>query len=261
MVWHGWDPPVIYIAVSDDGISWENPQSIIVSDIGGRAWYPTIIGSSDVEAGQMAIIYYADIASNFSYRKFKARTISFFDSNNTNMTSAQIDSPISGGTISTSQIEIKASIDNIKSPIEKVEFYEGDNLIGSDMTFPFKYKWHPSQKGSYSIKAIFTDVDGNKFETSKVLINYDFVLGANDNYIRKSDFLIYPSPGSDNIILTGLPTGPKKVSIYDSNQRKLYDGKSESSEFVIDIKDFATGFYFINVLCEKQILKKKFLKK
>lgn len=81
MVWHGWSPANIYISASSDGIVWETPQTIITSEIGGRAWYPTIIGDTDVEAGQVAKIYYADIAQNFSYRDFKVRTITFSDSN------------------------------------------------------------------------------------------------------------------------------------------------------------------------------------
>ncbi|HEY5689324.1 MAG TPA: T9SS type A sorting domain-containing protein [Yeosuana sp.] len=81
MVWHGWNPTTIYMSVSADGIVWDTPKSIIVSEIGGRAWYPTIIGDTDVEAGEVAKIYYADIAPDFSYRKFKSRTITFFDPN------------------------------------------------------------------------------------------------------------------------------------------------------------------------------------
>ena len=81
MVWHGWNPTNIYVSVSSDGINWDTPKSIIVSEIGGRAWYPTIIGDTDVQAGQVAKIYYADIAPDFSYRNFKSRTITFFDPN------------------------------------------------------------------------------------------------------------------------------------------------------------------------------------
>ena len=89
MVWHGWSPASIYLSVSKDGINWDEPKSIIVSSISGRAWYPTIIGNTDVEAGQIAKIYYADIAGDFSYRNFETRTITFFDSENTSPATAQ----------------------------------------------------------------------------------------------------------------------------------------------------------------------------
>lgn len=78
MVWHGWSPANIYISVSANGINWDTPKMIIVSEQGGKAWYPTIIGVTDVEAGRVAKIYYADFATNGS-RKFKSRTITFFD--------------------------------------------------------------------------------------------------------------------------------------------------------------------------------------
>lgn len=77
MVWHGWgNTAKIFLSVSADGINWSTPVSIIGSEQGGRAWYATIIGNTDVEAGQVAKIYYADMIN--SGRKFKVRTIKFF---------------------------------------------------------------------------------------------------------------------------------------------------------------------------------------
>ena len=79
MVWHSWgNSGRINLSVSADGINWSTPQIIVESEIGGRAWYPTIIGISDVEAGQNARIYYADFSPNITYRLFKARNITFF---------------------------------------------------------------------------------------------------------------------------------------------------------------------------------------
>jgi len=77
MVWHGWgNSAKINLSVSSDGINWSTPQSIIESEQGGKAWYATIIGNTDVESGQNARIYYADMKGNG--RKFKARNITFF---------------------------------------------------------------------------------------------------------------------------------------------------------------------------------------
>jgi hypothetical protein len=77
MVYGGWDE-VIYISSSTDLLNWDTPQMIIISDQGGRAWYPTIMGDrGDLRAGQTARIYYADIADDFSSRKFYVRTITF----------------------------------------------------------------------------------------------------------------------------------------------------------------------------------------
>lgn len=75
MVYHGWNNK-IYITTSKDGIDWDVPQSIISSALGGKAWYPTIIGETDVKAGEKAKIYYADFLSNGG-RVFKVREIKF----------------------------------------------------------------------------------------------------------------------------------------------------------------------------------------
>lgn len=75
MVYHGWNGN-IYITTSEDGIDWDVPQSIVSSALGGKAWYPTIIGDTDVKAGQTAKIYYADFLSNGG-RVFKVREIKF----------------------------------------------------------------------------------------------------------------------------------------------------------------------------------------
>lgn len=77
MVYHGWDPAEIYISGSQDLIHWYTPQSIIVSSQEGRAWYPTIIGDTDVQAGESARIYYADLAADWGSRDFVVQDITF----------------------------------------------------------------------------------------------------------------------------------------------------------------------------------------
>lgn len=78
IVWHGWDPAYIYMSVSDDLIVWEEPIKIAsAKNEYRRAWYPTIIGDTDTYAGRTAILYYADIAADFSSREFVAQEIVF----------------------------------------------------------------------------------------------------------------------------------------------------------------------------------------
>jgi hypothetical protein len=77
MVYHGWAPAEIFITGSKDLIHWYTPQSIISSSRGGRAWYPTIIGDSDVQAGESARIYYADLTADLRSRNFVVRDIIF----------------------------------------------------------------------------------------------------------------------------------------------------------------------------------------
>lgn len=60
MVYHGYTPFCIYMSSSIDAYDWSSPQTVLCSPREeGRAWYPTIIGESDLLAGEKARIYYA----------------------------------------------------------------------------------------------------------------------------------------------------------------------------------------------------------
>ena len=77
MVWHSWVSTSIYISSSIDGVVWEQPR-LLESNAGSRrAWYPTIIGQSDTEAGKIARLYYADIAAGFTSRDFVSKALVF----------------------------------------------------------------------------------------------------------------------------------------------------------------------------------------
>ena len=77
MVWHSWVSLSIYISTSTDGIVWEQPRLLEPNADSRRAWYPTIIGESDTEAGKIARLYYADIAAGFASRDFVSKALVF----------------------------------------------------------------------------------------------------------------------------------------------------------------------------------------
>ncbi len=77
MVWHSWGSLSIYISTSTDGVVWEQPRLLEPNTVSRRAWYPTIIGKSDTEAGKIARLYYADIAPGFTSRDFVSKALVF----------------------------------------------------------------------------------------------------------------------------------------------------------------------------------------
>ena len=77
MVWHSWVSLSIYISTSTDGVVWEEPRLLEPNSAPRRAWYPTIIGASDTEAGKIARLYYADIAGGFTSRDFVSKALAF----------------------------------------------------------------------------------------------------------------------------------------------------------------------------------------
>jgi hypothetical protein len=264
MVWHAWGTTAqTRISFSDDGITWDTPQSIIVSEIvtGGKAWYPTIIGETDVKAGQIARIYYADIEKNFAYRVFRTRTITFIDPENVALATAQIDQPIDKYTISFpyQKVEIKASVNNIKSAIEKAEFYSDGTLIGDDNSFPYQINCQPSATSrTKKLKVVFTDIEGTKIESEDITIVFDYYVGANS--YEKNDFIIYPTPSRDYVTVSGLPDEEREICIYNTNQQLVYKSTSSDPEHMIDIKRYTAGIYFMQVRIGDQYYQNRIVK-
>ena len=251
MVWHSWGTTAwTKISFSNDGINWDTPQSIIGSEIatGGKAWYPTIIGETDVKAGQIAKIYYADMAKDFSYRVFRTRTITFIDPENESPANATINEPVDSFLVSfpAEIVKIEASVNNIKAPIEKAEFYSDSVLIGTDDTFPYHLNWQPTAtSASTSLKVVFTDIEGAKIESEEITVSFDYYVGVGFN--ENSDFKLYPNPSKDYVQLSGLPNGEKEIRMYNNNQQLVYMGSSSKLRYIIDIRSYTAGIYFIQV--------------
>lgn len=83
MVWGTWDqgsphPNSVWLAYSEDLLVWSRPTLLVQAPANGRCWYPTIIGRSDVLAGEQAWLCYAHFADkSAAKRKFVVRQITF----------------------------------------------------------------------------------------------------------------------------------------------------------------------------------------
>jgi hypothetical protein len=78
MVYHGWDPKVIYMSSSNNGLDWENP--ITITNINEEtAWYPNLIGDNgDTIGGQTVKLYYArNLDFSTGIRELACRTITY----------------------------------------------------------------------------------------------------------------------------------------------------------------------------------------
>jgi hypothetical protein len=258
MVWHGWSPPNIYLSVSEDGINWEEPKSIIVSSISGRTWYPTIIGNTDVEAGQIAKIYYADIAGDFSFRNFETRTITFFDTENLDPTTAKIDAPVDGATLNVSRFTIKTSAWNLKATVKRVEFFVNDLLVGTDYTFPYELEWTADKKGEHKIQTFFIDNVNTVIASDIIKINLDFNVGI--NALSRDSDLAWLTSMDENQITANIPGGKKRVSIYNLSSQIVYCKDIFEEQLVIDISYLNPGVYILVVDTGQNSLRKKFIK-
>lgn len=78
LVYYSWSGG-IYLSVSNDGVNWESPRKI-VSKGNYDVTQATIIGETDIEAGRLARLYYAEFSS--SGRKMAGRDILFDTTSN-----------------------------------------------------------------------------------------------------------------------------------------------------------------------------------
>jgi hypothetical protein len=77
MVWQQWEHGKLWISSSRNLTDWTKPKLLLAQD-GEKLWYPTIIGESDVVAGENALLCYARFKdAALSEREFLARPIQF----------------------------------------------------------------------------------------------------------------------------------------------------------------------------------------
>jgi hypothetical protein len=73
----------------------------------------------------------------------------------------KLTSPVDGGTYSTSKsIELSANASDVDGTITKVQFYNGNVLLGTEQNAPYLRKWYNVPAGDYTITAKATDNNG-----------------------------------------------------------------------------------------------------
>ena len=83
--------------------------------------------------------------------------------------SASITTPSGGASFTApAAITVTASASDSDGTIEKVEFFSGNTLIGSDTTAPYSITWNNVPAGSYNLTAVATD-SGNASTTSGIV--------------------------------------------------------------------------------------------
>jgi hypothetical protein len=81
-----------------------------------------------------------------------------------------ISSPTNGALTAPASIQLAASAQDSDGTITKVEFYNGNNLIGTDTSSPYAMTWSNVEAGSYAIKAKAFDNKGAS--TTSTALNF-----------------------------------------------------------------------------------------
>jgi hypothetical protein len=72
-----------------------------------------------------------------------------------------ISTPIKGAAFTApADITIYATASDIRGRVTKVDFYEDSNLLGTDMSWPYSYKWQNVPAGTYNLFVVATNDSG-----------------------------------------------------------------------------------------------------
>gem|GEM_PF-1220116 len=137
-------------------------------------------------------------------------------------------------------INITATASDNDGNIAKVEFYEGNNLLGTDLTSPYSFAWNNISSGNFTLKTKAFDDDGATAFSSAITISVNeqpvdtavlpftvSVINPQENsfFLENSDITI-----SAEIEATGTSDAPYlKVTNAASSWKKLKMGYSAST--------------------------------
>jgi hypothetical protein len=150
------------------------------------------------------------------------------------------------------QVILKAFADDQFGSVQKVSFYTSANeLIGTDLDFPYEQSWTVPFYGSFDLKAVATDDDGVISESQTVILNAEIntIAITNNNH----SFSIYPNPVTNvaNIIISESFKKEKSlVVIYNTESKVLLQQIVKpvfDNTIMIDFSKFPAGEYIIEI--------------
>lgn len=120
----------------------------------------------------------------------------------------------------------------------------------------------------YNVVASPTSVTGQctNFISHQISNTSCNLVGINEILKNKYDFLLYPNPvSSDKLNIKFNNSGSKfKITIYDAIGKIVYlysnESNSETNQLSINVNDFSSGLYLINITIDNKNLSQKFIK-
>ena len=149
-------------------------------------------------------------------------------------------------------IQVDASIQ--KGEIERVEFYDGDNLIGEDEESPFEFTDLGWSVGEHIVSAIAVDDCGIKVASSPITVDITKVTGSFD-VSEKSQVSLYPNPAKEELNVLSEKMIENIIVLNLQGQKVL-----TSTNRNIDVSRLKTGYYHVEIILENEIVTKAFIK-
>src|SRR6185503_11542495 len=67
-------------------------------------------------------------------------------------------------------ITLTAAASDPEDRLARVEFYQGNTLLGTDTTSPYSFTWSSVPAGSYTLTAVAVDADGGSTTSASISI-------------------------------------------------------------------------------------------
>ncbi|HET9098064.1 MAG TPA: Ig-like domain-containing protein [Candidatus Saccharimonadales bacterium] len=166
------NPKDINIEVSNDNVNYKSVYAVINHDSEGSSYKYVL--NSPVTARYIKLSLDSFGASTVIFSDFKIGLLTPLSSNqitNNQPPQVAITSPKSSSSLTApTNVTLQATANSSDSSIAKVDFYNGNTLIGESDASPFMFNWIGVGQGQYSITAKATDNNGNVATSNPVNI-------------------------------------------------------------------------------------------
>ncbi len=136
--------------------------TIPITSTGGTGTYRDFSANVNV-SGQHDLYFWFVGSAN----AFRLNTVRFISSGGP---SVSFTSPENNSVLSApATVNLAATASDANGSIANVKFYNGNTLLFTDNSAPYSYSWENVPTGSYTIKAVATDNEGNTAETEVVV--------------------------------------------------------------------------------------------
>lgn len=148
------------------------------------------------------------------------------------------------------EITLSAEASDLDGTIQQVEFFEGENSIGTVTSSPYIINWTSSVVGGYSITAMATDNDGNTATSGSVLVNF-IEAPSCEGTSHNGEFSYLFSDDDNNPTLTFIPSmagvgSPTCILYYGTNLGVPFPGYNVSPNvpFTINASEGSTVYFY-----------------
>lgn len=185
-----------------------------------------------------------------------AITINVRDNNPSVIT---ITSPVNNATINGNSMMINVTATDPDGSITKVDYYDGNTLIGTSTTEPYSYTWNNPSAGTHTLTVKVTDSNGGVTTSAGTVVTVGSATGISS--VKDVFNRVYPNPSNGQIhIETDIHLESVSMSLIDALGVEVsINIIVTGSNAQMDVSSLAVGIYTLLIKQEEFISRKKII--